>query len=157
MKMEFKPITTQEEFDKAIQERLNRQKESIERQYADYADLKAKNAEMEKELGSLRNTLSEVNEKAKGYDKTFAELNAKIAGYETANLKTKIALQHGLPYDFASRLVGEDEKAIRADAESLSKLFKTQNTQPPPLKSTEPTGTGEGAELRTLLNELRGE
>lgn len=154
---EFKAITTQEEFDKAIQERLNRQKESIERQYADYADLKAKNAEMEKELGSLRNTLSEVNEKAKGYDKTFAELNAKIAGYETANLKTKIALQHGLPYDFASRLVGEDEKAIRADAESLSKLIKTQNTQPPPLKSTEPTGTGEGAELRNLMKELRGE
>lgn len=153
---EFKPITTQEEFDKAIQERLNRQKESIERQYADYADLKAKNAEMEKELGSLRNTLSEVNEKAKGYDKTFAELNAKIAGYETANLKTKIALQHGLPYDFASRLVGEDEKAIRADAESLSKLFKTQNTQPPPLKSTEPSTEGD-AEFRTLLNELRGE
>lgn len=152
---EFKAITTQEEFDKAIQERLNRQKESIERQYADYADLKAKNAEMEKELGSLRNTLSETNEKVKGYDKTFAELNAKIAGYETANLKTKIALQHGLPYDFASRLVGEDEKAIRADAESLSKLFKTQT--PPPLKSTEPTGTGGDAEFRTLLNELRGE
>lgn len=152
---EFKAITTQEEFDKAIQERLNRQKESIERQYADYADLKAKNAEMEKELGSLRNTLSEVNEKAKGYDKTFAELNAKIAGYETANLKTKIALQHGLPYDFASRLVGEDEKAIRADAESLSKRIKRQT--PPPLKSTEPTGTGEGAELRNLMKELRGE
>ena len=154
---EFKAITTQEEFDKAIQERLNRQKESIERQYADYADLKAKNAEMEKELGSLRNTLSEANEKAKGYDKTFAELNAKIAGYETANLKTKIALELGIPYNLAGRLVGDDEKAIRADAESLSKLIKTQNTQPPPLKSTEQTGTGEGAELRTLLNELRGE
>lgn len=152
--MEFKPITTQEEFDKAIQERLNRQKESIERQYADYADLKAKNAEMEKELGSLRNTLSEVNEKAKGYDKTFAELNAKIAGYETAALKTKIALELGIP-DFADRLFGDDEKAIRADAESLSKRIKRQT--PPPLKSTEPTGTGEGAELRNLMKELRGE
>lgn len=151
---EFKAITTQEEFDKAIQERLNRQKESIERQYADYADLKAKNAEMEKELGSLRNTLSEVNEKAKGYDKTFAELNAKIAGYETANLKTKIALELGIP-DFADRLFGDDEKAIRADAESLSKRIKRQT--PPPLKSTEPTGTGEGAELRNLMKELRGE
>lgn len=151
---EFKPITTQEEFDKAIQERLNRQKESIERQYADYADLKAKNAEMEKELGSLRNTLSEVNEKAKGYDKTFAELNAKIAGYETAALKTKIALELGIP-DFADRLFGDDEKAIRADAESLSKRIKRQT--PPPLKSTEPTGTGEGAELRNLMKELRGE
>lgn len=151
---EFKAITTQEEFDKAIQERLNRQKESIERQYADYADLKAKNAEMEKELGSLRNTLSEVNEKAKGYDKTFAELNAKIAGYETAALKTKIALELGIP-DFADRLFGDDEKAIRADAESLSKRIKRQT--PPPLKSTEPTGTGEGAELRNLMKELRGE
>ena len=152
---EFKPITTQEEFDKAIQERLNRQKETIEKQYADYAEIKARNQELETEVGTLKAALAESNEKAGKYDKDISELNAKIAGYETANLKTKIALQHGLPYDFASRLVGDDEKAIRADAESLSKLIKTQT--PPPLKSTEPTGTGEGAELRNLMKELRGE
>ena len=40
MSEEFKAITTQEEFDKAIQDRLARQKESIEKQYADYAGLK---------------------------------------------------------------------------------------------------------------------
>jgi septal ring factor EnvC (AmiA/AmiB activator) len=152
---EFKPITTQEEFDKAIQERLNRQKETIEKQYADYAEIKARNQELETEVGTLKAALAESNEKAGKYDKDISELNAKIAGYETANLKTKIALELGIPYNLAGRLVGDDEKAIRADAESLSKLIKTQT--PPPLKSTEPTGTGEGAELRNLMKELRGE
>lgn len=150
----FKAITTQEEFDKAIQERLARQKESIEKQYADYAGLKAKNTELETEIGALKTTLSETGQKTENYDKDIAELNAKIAGYETANMRTKIALQYGIPYDLAGRLVGEDEKAIRADAESLSKLIKTQT--PPPLKSTEPS-TGEDAEFRQLLNGLRGE
>lgn len=152
---EFKAITTQEEFDKAIQDRLNRQKESIEKQYADYAEIKQRNIALETEVGTLKTTLSEANKNTEGHNKILAELNAKVAGYETANLKTKIALELGIPYNLAGRLVGDDEKAIRADAESLSKLIKNQ-TPPPPLKSTEPS-TGGDAEFRTLLNELRGE
>ena len=38
---EFKSIETQEELDRIIQDRLSRQKESIEKQYADYETLKA--------------------------------------------------------------------------------------------------------------------
>ena len=41
MAEEFKPITTQEEFDAAIKTRLARERATVEKQYVDYEDLKA--------------------------------------------------------------------------------------------------------------------
>lgn len=151
--MDFKAITTQEEFDAAIQERLARQKESIEKQYADYAEIKAENEKLESEIGVLKTTLSEANTKTESYDKDIAELNAKIAGYETANLRTKIALQHGIPYDLAGRLVGEDEKSIMADAKMLAELVKGKEPIAP-LKDTEPSKDGKDGAYKSLLENL---
>lgn len=152
--MEFKAITTQEDFDKAIQERLTRQKESIEKQYADYADIKTKNQTLETEVGTLKTALSDANKKTEGHDKSVAELNAKIAGYETANMKIKIALQHGIPYDLAGRLVGEDEKSITEDAKKLAELVK-QKEPVPPLKNTEPAGDDKDGAYKSLLDNLK--
>ena len=150
---EFKAITTQEEFDKAIQERLNRQKESIEKQYADYAEIKARKTELEAEVGTLKTTLAETNEKYTNYDKDIADLNAKIAGYETANMRTRIALQHGIPFDLAGRLVGEDEESITADAKKLAELVGHKEPVAP-LKDTEPPiGDKDGA-YKSLLENL---
>jgi septal ring factor EnvC (AmiA/AmiB activator) len=150
---EFKAITTQEEFDKAIQERLARQKESIEKQYADYAEIKARNTELETEIGTLKTTLSEANKKAEKYDKDIADLNAKIAGYETANMRTRIALQHGIPYDLAGRLVGEDEKSITEDAKKLAELVRPKEPVPP-LKDTEPQIDDKDGAYKALLENL---
>lgn len=150
---EFKAITTQEDFDRAIQERLNRQKESIEKQYADYAELKVRNTELETEIGTLKTTLSETNKKTENYDKDISDLNAKIAGYETANMRTKIALQYGIPYDLASRLVGEDEESITADAKKLAELVG--NKEPiAPLKDTEPKVDDKDGAYKSLLENL---
>ena len=151
--MEFKAITTQEEFDRAIQERLNRQKESIEKQYADYAEIKTKNTELETEIGALKTTLSETKTKTEGYDKDIADLNAKIAGYETANMRTRIALQHGIPYDLAGRLVGEDEKSITEDAKKLAELVRPKEPVPP-LKDTEPKVDDKDGAYKSLLENL---
>ena len=151
--MEFKIIETQEEFDKAIQERLNRQKESIEKQYADYAEVKERNIELETEVGTLKTTLSETSKGAENYDKNISELNAKIAGYETASLRTRIALQHGIPYDLASRLVGEDEEALTKDAEKLASLVK-QKEIIPPLKDVESQVDEKDAAYKSLLGNL---
>jgi len=151
--MEFKAIATQEEFDKAIQERLNRQKESIEKQYADYAEIKARNIELETETGTLKTTLSETTKKTENYDKDIANLNAKIAGYETANIRTKIALQHGIPYDLAGRLVGEDEESITEDAKKLAELVG--NKEPiAPLRDVEPIIDGKDGAYKSLLENL---
>ena len=150
----FKAITTQEEFDNAIQDRLSRQKESIEKQYADYAEIKTRNTELETEIGALKTTLSETNGKTENYDKDIAELNAKIAGYETASMRTKIALQYGIPYDLAGRLVGEDEASMTTDAKKLAELVGSK--QPPaPLKGTEPKIDGQDGAYKSLLETLK--
>lgn len=153
MSEEFKTITTQEEFDKAIQDRLARQKESIEKQYADYVEIKARNQELETEVGTLKAALAESNEKAGKYDKEISELTATIAGYETANLKTKIALQYGIPYDLAGRLVGEDEKSITEDAKKLAELVRPKEPVPP-LKDTEPKVDDKDGAYKSLLENL---
>lgn len=134
--MAFKVIETQEELDQMIKDRLDRQKESLEKQLADYDQLKTRNAELETEVGTLKTTLNEANEKAKNFDGTINELNAKISGYETANLRTKIAIQNGLPLDLAERLVGDDEASLKADAERLAGFVKPA-APVPPLGSTE--------------------
>lgn len=153
---EFKAITTQEEFDEAIKDRLLRQKESIEKEYADYAELKTRNQELETELGTLQESLSERDEKIKGYDSNISELNAKIAEHETVNLRTKIALDNGIPIDLASRLIGDDEESIAADAKRLAELVGNQGqVTVPPLKNTEPPlGDGQDGAYKSLLENL---
>lgn len=149
MSKEFKAITTQEEFDKAIQDRLARERDK----FADYEEIKNRNQELENEVGNLKTALGDSNEKAGKYDKDISELNAKIAGYETANLRTRIALQHGIPYDLASRIVGEDEESITADAKKLAELVK-QKEPIAPLKVVEPSVDDKDGAYKSLLENL---
>ncbi len=128
---EFKAITTQEEFDAAISGRLNRQKETLEAQFAsERQKLTDKVTGYESQIGKLNETIESSAQKYADQDKTLAELRAKVAGYETDALKTKIANETGLPLELASRLSGEDEKALRADAQALAKLVKRPGGQP---------------------------
>ncbi len=153
MSKEFKPIMTQEEFDRAIQDRLAREREK----FADYEDIKRENAKLKTEINTLKTTLEESNKKIESYDKDISELNKKIADYETANLKTKIGLQHGLPYDLIDRLVGEDEETITEDAKKLAELVK-KNEPIAPLKDVEPPiSSGEDGAYKKLLQKLKGE
>ena len=83
-------------------------------------------------------------------------MTAKVAGYETANLRTRIALQNGLPYDLADRLVGEDEESIKADAERLSSFVTKQHSAP--LKNVEPNiQKDENSAYRKLVEGLKTE
>lgn len=150
---EFKAITTQEELDAVIKDRLARQKESIEKEYADYAELKEQNTSLQAEIGTLKNSLSETNKKYENYDKDLSDRDAKIAEYETANLRTKIALQNGIPFDLAGRLVGDDEESITADAKRLAELVG--NKEPvAPLKDVEPIVEGKDGAYKNLLENL---
>lgn len=152
--MEFTPITTQEEFDRAIGERLKREKEAYRKEMD---ELKSKNTAYEKQLGELKSSHDDLIKKTADYDKTVAELNGKVSSYEIASLKARIAHEKGIPYELANRLTGDDEKTLREDAESLSKLID-KRTPAPPLKSTEPpAGDGKDSAYKTLLNGLKGE
>lgn len=154
---DFTPITTQEEFDKAVQARVLREQETLSRKYADYDQVKARNAELETEIGALQATIEETSNSAKTHEQTLADLNAKIAGYETANLRTRIALQSGLPFDLADRLVGIDEDSLKADAERLALFVKPKATVAP-LKNTESKlGDDKNSNWRQMASQLTGE
>ena len=130
---EFKPITTQEEFDAAIKARLSREKEK----YVDYDQLKSRVEELEKENGGLKSTIEANRQSKADADKQLEEMQNQISNYETASLRTRIALQHGLPYDLADRLQGTDEESFKADAERLAGFMKS-NQPVAPVKETEP-------------------
>ena len=150
---DFKPITTQEEFDAAIKGRLSREKEK----YGDYDQLKSRVAELEKENVGLKSTIEDTNQSKADADKQLEDLQNQIAGYETANLRTRVALQHGLPYDLADRLQGNDEESFKADAERLAGYMK--KTQPVyPLGTKEPSSIDDkDAALKGMLHKMRGE
>ncbi|WP_247920472.1 capsid assembly scaffolding protein Gp46 family protein [Streptococcus oralis] len=138
---EFKPITTQEEFDAAIKGRLSREKEK----YADYDQIKSLVEDLKKENVDLKSTIEANYQSKADADKQLEEMQSQIAGYETARLRTLIALQHGLPYDLADRLQGTDEESLKADAERLASFvkptehFAPMRTLEPALEKTENT------------------
>ena len=60
----------------------------------------------------------------------------------------------GIPFDLSQRLTGENEDAIRKDAQSLAKLLKPQTPKSPP-RSTEPAGGSSRRDaLRAFTNNL---
>ena len=149
---EFKPITTQEEFDAAIKARLAREKEK----FSDYDQLKSYVEELEKEKAGLQSALESSKQSEAEYDKKIAEFESRVAGYETADLRTRIALQNGLPYDLADRLQGTDEESLKADAERLAGFMKPVS-KVAPVKSTEPIVPKEDddrAMVRNLVQNL---
>ena len=151
--MTFKAIETQEELDRIIQERLNREKGK----FADYDEIKTRNAELETEVDALKSTIEETSTAAKTHEQTIADLNKQIAEKETVNLRTRIALQNGFPIDLADRLIGSDEESIKADAERLAGLVSKKQT-PPPLKNTENNlGEGKDGAYKKLIQGLTQE
>lgn len=156
MMEEFTPITTQEQFDAAIGARLARERETLGKRYADYDELKQKSADYEKQLSKLQRTMQEDAQRYAGYDKTLTELQAKVKGYETDSVKTRIALETGLPYAMASRLTGETEDDIRKDAENLLQVMHERRPHSaPPLCSHEPAArSSEREALRVLSAQL---
>ena len=153
---EFKPITTQEDFDRAIIDRLKRERESIAKKFGDYDELKERTSAYDKQLSELKSALDEATKKASAHDQTVAELTGKITSYEMATLKARIAHEKGIPYELAGRLTGNDEKTLREDAEALTKII---NVKPmaPPLKSTEPEGDTKTNAYKALLSNLKGD
>ena len=153
MSEEFKAITTQDELDNVIKDRLARQKETIESQYQDYEEIKKRKEDLETEVGVLNETIKTTTEKYANHDTELSGLSAKLKDYEMSNMKTKIALQYGIPFDLAGRLVGEDEESLTKDAENLASLVK-QREPIAPLKNVEPQVGEKDVAYKSLLENL---
>lgn len=152
--MSFKIIETQEELDRIIQDRIARERDK----FADYDELKTKVTDYETQVATLQKAIDESNTTIKSHDDTVAELNSKIASYETSSLRTRIAIQNGLPLDLAERLVGDDEESIKADAERLASFVAKPKAPSAPLKDLEPPlGDDKNSNWRQMASNLTGE
>lgn len=129
---EFKVIETQEQLDAIIGERVKRAEKKAEEKasekYADYDDLK-------KQVADLSEQLKGNDEKIAEFTKQNEELTGKVHEYETASVKTKVALEAGLPYQLAAKLSGDTEEAIREDAKKLAEFVAKPSA---PMGSAEP-------------------
>ena len=160
---DFKTINTQEEFDAAIGERLARERETLAKKHSDYDALKEQNKKLVDEatgfqtkITELSNQLEKNKEELANHSKVVSDLNAKIKAYETDSVKTRIALEKGLPFEMASRLNGTTKEEIEKDAESMATLIGQTHKSVAPFKSTEPEVMDEKQKaLKELSESLR--
>ena len=153
MSEEFQAITDQETLNNIIKDRLKRAQESVEKKYADYISPE----DHQKALDDANRAFTDFKKAHESDEQTIADLTAKNKAYETASLKSRIAHEVGLSYEWISRISGEDEKSIREDAESLKKLVGTGSNNLMPRKKPE---AGEdynssSAALRSVLNGIK--
>lgn len=155
MSENFKVIETQEQLDNVLGERLKRERETVKKEFEGYLSP----GEIEKKYAGYLSPEKE-KEKYAGYisAEEAAKKDEKIQEYESFSVKTRIAHETGLPYEFVGRLSGATEEEIRKDAESLAKLIGMK-------KPTQPFGNPEfdGREnetreaLKRTLKGLKGE
>lgn len=129
---EFTPITTQEELDARIGDRLQRER----RKYSDYESLKEKVSQMS-DYDDLKTKVTKYDADISSLKTQLEEANTKIKGYESRSVKQRIAREEGIPLEMADRLTGEDEAAIRKDAQSLKPFIGTGSIRTLPLHNTE--------------------
>lgn len=153
---DFKVIETQEQLDAIIGERVSRaEKKGEERaaaKYADYDDLKTKADTYEQQIADLNEQLKGNESKQAEFTKQIEDLTGKVRQYEIGSVKTKVALEVGLPYQLAEKLSGDDEEAIRADAKKMAEFITKPSA---PIGAVEPNGSKDDPNDVALLNMAR--
>ncbi|NOQ62710.1 hypothetical protein [Mycolicibacterium fortuitum] len=136
---EFKPITSQQELNAALKDRLDRERAK----FKDYNDIKAKAAKLD-EIEQAN--LSEL-EKANGRI-TTAETERDTAKAEA--LRLRIAVTHGISLDDADLfLTGTDEETLTAQAKRLSDRAAEQANAEAERKKKNPIVSKEGTSTTT--------
>lgn len=125
---EFQAITSQEDFDKAIQARIARERAKIP---ADYDDLKAKAAEFEKWQESQKTEAQKAQERLEAAEKRATELELKAT-------RAEVAASKGVPVELLS---GGTRDELEAAADALIK-FKADANQAGYVAPNEGRGSG---------------
>lgn len=149
---DFKPIETQEELDNIIRERLAREREASNKRFEGFISPE----DHKKAIAEANKSFDEYKKAHEGDAKTIEDLNAKVKTYETASLKSRIAHEVGLGYEWIDRISGDDEESIRKDAESLKALVGNGPTLLPTKNMEGGTeGNEKDAAMRQVLNSIK--
>lgn len=156
---DFKPITTPEDFEAAIRERVDR----INAKYQDYDELKKKAGESDglrksletanAEIAKLKDAEKSNAEKLANHDKEVGTLRERAEKAEKSLLQRTIAEEAGLPASLASRLAGNTEAEMREDAKNLAQ-FVSKGSAAPLFRSETPPSGGQGASMKEMLSAL---
>lgn len=136
---DFTPITSQEQFDAMVKDRLERQSKKFD---AEKADLEKKYSgymssdDLTKLKQSYEDQIKDLNTKIEASASVQTELDSakkQIEAQKLDSLRIKTALENGIPYEFADRLKGTTAEELTADAKLFAKGFTNhagQHTQP---------------------------
>ena len=132
---DFKPITTQEEFDAAIKDRLAREVAK----YADYDALKAaqkeltelKGKKLDEQLAALQAEYDKAKTTLADHDKIVSDLTTRATTAEHKLKQREIAHAAGIPVELAERIQGSTDEEMAKDAELLAKFSKGGSGLPP--------------------------
>lgn len=130
---EFIAITTQEQLDSVIGDRLKRNEEKWAKKYEGFVspdDVASQKQELEKQVADLTSALDGVNKKLSTVEKDIADRDAKIKGFEVSAMKHRIAHENGLSYDAIDFIQGNDEDEIKASAEKFKNLVGKSHSAP---------------------------
>ena len=112
--MTFTPIETQDDFDKAVAERLKRKDAAVRAEYADYDANKAKADKLDAlTKGGKLDVEAEL--------KRLGELDEAAEKGKATELREKVAKEAGVP---AELIFGGNEEELKASAEALAKFAK---------------------------------
>lgn len=115
----FAPITSQQDLDRIISDRLARERAK----YADYRDLKQRAARLD-EIEESQKT-----EAQKTADK-LAKLEQRAADAEAGLLRWRIANEESIPAEDAEAfMTGRDEETLRKQAQRLAELRNSNQRQ----------------------------
>lgn len=116
---DFKPITSQEQLNKIIQERLSREKKKSE--------------EVTSQLNTLSKQIEELTDKYQKAEKSSSDLaekyktlQAENAKYAKNALKQKVATENNLPANAVEFLQGDTDEELTQSAAKLRSLLSPQ-------------------------------
>lgn len=122
---DFKPITSQEQLDSMLKDRLDRKEKAVRSEYGDYEDLKAKAQKYDEAQEAAKTELEKAQERAKKAEDELATMQAQKA---RAELAMKVSAATGVP---ANLIQGSDEATMTASANAIATFAKSQHPHVP--------------------------
>ena len=151
---DFEAIETREQFEEAVKDRLEQERETVRREFCGYLSPEAVEEKYKEYLSP-----KEAEEKYKGYlsPEDAANKDATIAKYEKESKRVKVAMENGIPYELAGKLSGGTEDEMKKDAEAFSKFLKGKTTYPNFTRDTDNKDDSIREATKKMLNNLKGE